>query len=68
MGTDVGGRYDNGSEVVGCGSRLLQETEDRRRQLRRMLQDTELEADCEGTVTIDAVLAEVDIIIAADTP
>ena len=60
-----GGRYNNVSEVVRSALRLLQETEDRRRQFQTMLQTAEAEADREGTVTVESVLAEVDGIIGA---
>jgi len=50
---------------VRSGLRLLQETEDRRRQFRLMLQAAEQEADREGTVSVDSVLAEIDEIIAS---
>jgi len=60
-----GGRYNNVSEVVRSALRLLQEAEDRRRQFQTMLQTAEAEADREGTVTVQSVLAEVDGIIGA---
>jgi len=59
-----GGRFNNVSEVVRSGLRLLQEVEDRRCEFGRMLQAAELEADREGVVTVDSVLEEVDRIIA----
>jgi len=58
-----GGRFNNVSEVVRAGLRLLQEAEERRRQFLAMLRETEAEADREGTVTVDSVLAEADSII-----
>ena len=60
-----GGRYNNVSEVVRSGLRLLQDAEDRRHQFRGMLQAAEAEADREGSVTLNTVLAEVNGIIGA---
>jgi antitoxin ParD1/3/4 len=60
-----GGRYNNVSEVVRSGLRLLQEAEERRRQFQAMLQSAEAEADREGAHSIDSVLAEVNAIIGA---
>jgi len=60
-----GGRYNNVSEVVRSGLRLLQDAETRRREFRDMLLAAEREADRDGVVTIESVLAEVDGIIAA---
>jgi antitoxin ParD1/3/4 len=59
------GRYNNVSEVVRAGLRLLQEAEERRRQFQAMLRETEAEADREGVVALDSALAEADRIIDA---
>jgi antitoxin ParD1/3/4 len=58
-----GGRYNNVSEVVRSGLRLLQDSEDRRHQVLTLLQAAEDEADRDGTVSLDALLSEVDGII-----
>ena len=60
------GRYNNMSEVVRSGLRLLQEAENRRHQFMSMLQEAEVEADRDGAITMDMVLADVDGIIGAD--
>jgi antitoxin ParD1/3/4 len=60
-----GGRYNNVSEVVRSGLRLLQESEDRRRQFRLMLQVAEAETDRDGAISIETVLTEIDAIIDA---
>jgi len=60
-----GGRYNNVSEVVRSGLRLLQDAENRRQQFQTMLQTAQAEADREGTFTLENVLAEVDSIIDA---
>ncbi|CAA7626274.1 Antitoxin ParD1 [Candidatus Terasakiella magnetica] len=57
------GRYNNVSEVVRSGLRLLQEAEERRAGFRAMLAAVEAEADREGDFALDDVLAEVDEII-----
>lgn len=58
-----GGRYNNVSEVVRSGLRLLQDAEERRRDFRAMLIEAEAEADRDGSFTVDSVLAEADAII-----
>jgi antitoxin ParD1/3/4 len=60
-----GGRYNNVSEVVRASLRLLQDAEDRRRDFRRMLQEAEEEADRDGDVSLETVLADMDAVIAA---
>jgi antitoxin ParD1/3/4 len=59
------GRYNNVSEAVRAGLRLLQEAEDRRRQFRAMLQEAEAEAERDGVITLDSMTAELDAIISA---
>lgn len=60
-----GGRYNNVSEVVRSGLRLLQDAEERRRDFHAMLDDVEAEVDRDGSYTVDSVLAEADAIIDA---
>jgi len=57
------GRYNNVSEVVRSGLRLLQEAEERRQAFTAMLRQVEEETDREGDVSIEDALAEVDRII-----
>jgi antitoxin ParD1/3/4 len=42
---------------------LLQEADDRRRQFQAMLRESESEADRDGTLSVESVLAEADRII-----
>ena len=57
------GRYNNISEVVRSGLRLLQDAETRRRQFEATLKEAEKEADRDGTIALETVLAEADKII-----
>ena len=59
-----GGRYNDVSEVVRSASRLLQGTENRRREFNLMLREAQEEADRDGTFSVESVLAEMDEIIA----
>jgi len=59
------GRYDNVSEVVRAGLRLLQEAEEQRRRLLAVVREAEAEVERDGTFTLESVLAEVDAIIDA---
>ena len=60
-----GGLYNNVSEVVRSGLRLLKEQEDRRRTFDAMIARSMKEADDKGTRTMDDVLARADAAIEA---
>jgi antitoxin ParD1/3/4 len=59
----AGGRFNNVSEVVRAGLRMLQEAEERRAAFGRMLDEVRAEVAREGTFTVEEVMAEVDAII-----
>ena len=58
-----GGYYNNVSEVVRSGLRLLKEQEDRKQAFDAMIARTLEEADDKGTQTMDDVLARADAAI-----
>jgi antitoxin ParD1/3/4 len=58
------GRYNNVSEVVRDGLRLLQDAEERRRNFMTMVREVEADVEKHGTVSIEEAMAEVDRIIA----
>jgi antitoxin ParD1/3/4 len=57
------GRYNNVSEVVRQGLRMVQEAEERRRAFVATLEAAEAEADRDGWVSLDTVLSDLDAII-----
>lgn len=57
------GRYNNVSEVVRSGLRLLQDQEQRRGAFIAMLQAAENDADQRGDITLGDALSEADKII-----
>ncbi len=59
------GRFNNVSEVVRAGLRLLQDNEERRRAFNAMLDSVAKEAARDGTVALDDMLVELDAIIDA---
>ena len=60
-----GGQYNNVSEVVRSGLRLLKVQEDRKRAFDAMIAQTLKEADDKGARTMDDVLARADAAIQA---
>ena len=58
-----GGQYNNVSEVVRSGLRLLKEQEDRKRAFDAMIARTLEEVDNKGTRAMDDVLARADAAI-----
>ena len=57
------GRYNNVSEVVRSGLRLLQELEEQRRSFTATLDEAVAEADRDGVFTVEEVIAEMQSII-----
>lgn len=60
-----GGRYNNMSEVVRAGLRLLQSAEEQRQAFTAMLHSVADEAERNGAATLDEVLADMDTAIDA---
>ena len=60
-----GGLYNNMSEVVRSGLRLLKEQESRRQAFDQMIAQTLKEADDKGARKMDEVLARADAVIDA---
>jgi antitoxin ParD1/3/4 len=57
------GRYNNVSEVMRAALRMLQEQEERRQKFDAMLEETVAEADRDGWISHEEVMAELDAII-----
>jgi antitoxin ParD1/3/4 len=57
------GRYNNVSEVVRDGLRLLQDAAERKKSFMRMVREVEADIEKNGTLSIDEAMAEVDRII-----
>lgn len=60
-----GGRYNNMSEVVRAGLRLLQSAEEQRQAFTAMLRSVADEAERKGAAILDDVLADMDAVIDA---
>jgi antitoxin ParD1/3/4 len=57
------GRYNNVSEVVRDGLRMLQDAAERKRNFMKMVREVQADVAKRGTVSIDEALAEFDRII-----
>jgi antitoxin ParD1/3/4 len=57
------GRYNNVSEVVRDGLRLLQDAAERKKSFMKMIREVEAECERDGAVSLDDALAEVDRVI-----
>lgn len=54
------GRYNNVSEVVRDGLRLLQDAAERKKNFMRMIQEVEADVEKNGDISLDEALAEMD--------
>ena len=59
------GRFDGVSEVVDAAMHLLQDQEKKRQAFIQSLKDAEEEAERDGYVTMEEVMADIDAIIDA---
>jgi antitoxin ParD1/3/4 len=57
------GRYNNVSEVVRQGLRMLQEAEERKQRFMAMLKAVEARTEREGSISAEDALAEMDRVI-----
>jgi antitoxin ParD1/3/4 len=57
------GRYNNVSEVVRDGLRMLQDAAERKRNFMKMVREVQADVARNGTVSIEEALVEVDRII-----
>ncbi len=62
------GRYRNVSDALAAGLRLLQQAEAEVAAFGASLEAARAEAERDGSVTIDELAAELDAIIAEETP
>ena len=60
-----GGQYNNASEVIRSGLRLLQDQQDRKRAFDAMIAKILDDADTQGVREMDQVLRRVDAVIEA---
>jgi antitoxin ParD1/3/4 len=59
------GRFESVSDVVASGLRFLQAREEQRLAFVQSLKDAEEEAERDGYVTLEEVMADIDAIIAS---
>jgi antitoxin ParD1/3/4 len=64
----VEGRFESVNDVVASGLRFLQAREEQRLAFVQSLKDAEDEAERDGYVTLEEVMADIDAIIEAAEP